>query len=66
MLVETLVVPPGDDLHVPVVQVLLAQQQAGQVGGDGDAVEEIDQVPVDYGVELRQTGGRQTGVALLV
>ena len=68
---ETLVVPPGDDLHVPVVQVrpareVLAQEKAGEVRGDSNAVEEIDQVPVDDGVELRQPGGGQAGVALLV
>ena len=54
---ETLVVPPGDNLHVPVVQVrpareVLAQEKAGKVRGDSNAVEEIYQVPVDDGVEL--------------
>ena len=34
--------------------------------GDSNAVEEIDQVPVDDGVELGQQGGGQAGVALLV
>ena len=70
-LVEALVVPPGDDPDVPVVEVcpardLGAQQEAGQVGGHGYPVEKVDEVPVDDGVELGQAGVGEAGVALLV
>ena len=79
--VEAVIVPPGDQPHVAVVRVLparplhlapvlaieagAAEDGAGEVGGHGDPVEDVQQVPVDNGVKVRQVWVVKASITLL-
>ena len=80
--VEAVIVPPGDQPHVAVVSILparpphptsvlaveagAAEDGPGEVGGHGDPVEDVQQVPVDDGVQVRQGWIVEASIALLL